>query len=65
MDVRVRNVTTYPVPWQVKMKIEGKVFNLWNAASVQNLSILKAWGLEWNKSIPARGEIWFGFCANR
>ena len=65
MDVRVGNATTRPVPWQVRIKIEGKVVNLWNAAHVQNLSVLQAWGLGWNQDVPARGEIWFGFCAQR
>ncbi|MFM8442393.1 MAG: cellulose binding domain-containing protein, partial [Methylococcus sp.] len=65
MDVRVGNATTRPVPWQVRIKIEGKVVNLWNATHVQNLSVLQASGLGWNRDVPARGEIWFGFCAQR
>lgn len=64
-DVAVKNAGSAPVVWQVSVNIAGRVNNLWNASYTQAGPALTAKGLDWNRSVPAGGEVRFGFCATR
>ena len=64
-EVGIRNPGSSAVVWKIDLPVEGVVNNLWNALYSQQGGLLKASGLDWNKTVPAGGVVQFGFCAQR
>jgi len=60
----VTNSGTQPVDWKIRLKIEGKIKQLWNAtsspASGKDLFFV---GVNWNKTLRPKQSTNFGFCA--
>lgn len=63
--VTVKNTGATAQIWDVNLTVEGRVNNLWNAIYSQTGGTLNAKGYDWNKSVPAGGNVSFGFCATR
>ncbi len=63
--IKIYNRTQTPKEWNISLKVEGTIYNLWNANYTQEGVNLKASGVNWNKRIEPSKYAEFGFCANK
>ena len=64
-NVKVTNGGSSPLLWRVSLKVEGQIFNAWNASYKLVGDSVEFVGADWNGNLAAGGSASFGFCASR
>ncbi len=64
-NVYVHNNTNHDIDWEVSFKVDGKVYNHWNANLQQDSQtlIVTASGVDWNNIVQPHSKVEFGYCA--
>jgi hypothetical protein len=64
-NVKVTNPGSAPLKWSVSLKIEGTLFNAWNANYKLAGDAVEFTGVDWNGNLASGASASFGFCASR
>ena len=64
-NVKITNPTAKEVSWNIKLSVNGDIYNIWNAVYQKDGDKYSFKGVDWNKNIKPNSSVEFGFCANK